>query len=154
MRYALLAAAALLGVEAAALACSCVDTDDPVELRRYAAETAERAVAFVEVEVVTPYNPATGEGEVMRVVRTIAGKAPATFRIPRGNFPSGASCDEDYRAGQRDEVILYPAPPGAGASMPAYRTSGLCTNHLLDKAEFRNALIDRLRGNGEPAERG
>jgi hypothetical protein len=154
MRYALLGAAALLAAETAAIACSCVDTDDPAELRRYAAETAERAVALVEVEVVTPYNPATGEGEVMRVVRTIAGKAPATFRIPRGNFPSSASCDEDYRAGQRDEVVLYSAPPGAAASMPAYRTSGLCTNHLLDKAEFRNVLIDRLGGNHDSGERG
>ena len=149
MRKILLAAAVVTAVESAALACSCIDTDDPVELRRYAAQSAEKALALVEVEVVSPYNHATGEGEVMRVVRTFAGQAPATFQIPRSNFASGASCDEDYRAGQRDEVILYPVTGITAGRMPAYRTSGLCTNHLLDKAAFRNELIEKLGSSGE-----
>lgn len=153
MRLWAIAVAGLVAFESAAIACSCVNTDDPAELRRFAAETAERAVALVEVEVVRPYNPSTGQGEVMRVVRTIAGQAPATFRIPRTHVPSSASCDIEYRAGQRDEVILYPAPDSAGA-IPAFRTSGLCTDHLLDKAVFRDVLIERLQRAAAPAERG
>ena len=154
MKHLLTAGAALLLLEAAAIACSCIDTDDPAELRRYASETAERAVALVEVEVVSPYDAATGAGEVMRVVHTVAGQAPITFRIPRGHFPSSASCDIDYRAGQRDEVILYPVPDPAAGGLPAFRTSGLCTTHLLDKAPFRETLVAAIQRKEARGERG
>ena len=154
MRYLTLAAAAILSLETAAIACSCINTDDPVELRRLAGETAKDAVALVEVEVVRPYDRTTGEGETMRVVRVLAGNAPASFRVPRTHPPSSASCDIDYRARQRDEVILYPATGSAPSSPPAFRTSGLCSDHLLDKPEFRNTLIMQLQARSGRGERG
>lgn len=147
MRYSILAAAALLAMEAAAIACSCINTDDPVELRRFAANAAEEAVAVVEVEALTAYGPARG-GEQMRVVRTLAGQAPAQFRIERRGSPSSASCDIVYRVGDRDVVILYPAS-STPAGLPAYRTSGLCMDHLLDKPVFRDTLIEAI---GTPSE--
>lgn len=147
MRYSLLAAAALLGMEAAAIACSCINTDDPVELRRFAANAANEALAVVEVEALTAYE-ATQGGEQMRVVRTLAGTAPAQFRVERRGFPSSASCDIAYRVGDRDVVILYPAS-SANGSLPTYRTSGLCMDHLLDKPVFRDTLIEAI---GTPSE--
>jgi hypothetical protein len=45
MKHFGLAAAALVGLEAAALACSCLATDDPAELRRLASDAAQNAIA-------------------------------------------------------------------------------------------------------------
>lgn len=146
MRYALVAAAALLGIEAAALACSCMDTDDPVQLRTFAAEAGTNAVALVEVEALTSYET-TPRGEQLRVVNTIAGSAPAQFTVERRGFPSSASCDVLYAQGKRALVILYPAT-AAGGSEPTYRTSGLCTVHLLDKPVFRDAVAESIRAAG------
>ena len=148
MRNALLAAAALIGAESAALACSCVATEDPAELETFAAEAAKNAVAVVEVEALTSFEQ-TGTGERMRVVRTLAGRAPAEFQVQRGPFPSSASCDVLYSPGQRDLVILYPAsePQVAGA---LYRVSGLCSDHMLDQPVFRDTLIRHIaRRDGE-----
>lgn len=155
MRYTLIAAAALLMVESAALACSCIATDDPAELQRLGAESAREAVALVEVEALTSFEPGRG-GEQMKVVRTLAGSAPAQFQIERGPHPGSASCDILYEPGQRDIVILYPADNQSGAT-PVYRTSGLCSQHLLDKPLFRDAVIDAMEpsgGGGIPGERG
>ena len=138
MRYSVLAVAAALAIETAALACSCLATDDPAQLRELAADAAENAIALVEAEALTSYQ-ATGTGERMRVQRTIAGRAPAEFLIERRGIPSSASCDVLYETGQRTVVILYPSDTTAGA-LPVYRTSGLCTVHLLDKPVFRDAV--------------
>ena len=156
MRFTLLLAAGLLSLESAAIACSCLNTDDPAELQRIAANSAEQAVAVVEAEALSAYQ--SGTGEQMRVLRTIAGTAPVRFTIERGPSPSSASCDILYSVGQRDTVILYPAErPSAGSgALPVYRTSGLCTQHLLDKPVFRRALIDAIRApaGGYTGERG
>lgn len=142
MRNLILAAAAILAVEAAAIACSCLATDDPTELRRFAADASKDAVALVEAEALTSFE-ASGSGERMRVVRTLAGAAPGEFVVERGPSPSSASCDVLYRVGERALVILYPsAGPTNGPA--TFRTSGLCTVHLLDKPVFRNELIRHM----------
>lgn len=145
------AAAALVAAETAAIACSCIATDDPVELRRFGAEAAKDAVALVEAEALTSFE-ATRTGERMRVVRTLAGHAPAQFQIQRGSSPSSASCELLYEVGDRALIILYPVD-GATSAAPVYRTSGLCSVHMLDKSEFRDSLIRAMSGVPRP-ERG
>ena len=143
-------AAAAVAMEGVAIACSCLATDDPAELRRMAEETAQGAVALVEVEALTSFAE-TGTGEQVHVVRLIAGTAPVRFQIQRGSHPSSGSCDILYERGQRDVVILYPAT-GATGGTTAYRTSGLCTDLLLDKPVFRDTVAARIGaalGNGE-----
>lgn len=148
MRRLLIAAAALLGIEAAAIACSCIATDDPAELRRFAADAAENAIAVVEAEALTSYE-ATRTGEKMQVTRIIAGNAPVHFTVERQGSPSSASCDVLYNRGERAVMILYPAAaPAAGPA--TFRTSGLCTVHLFDKPVFFEALIKAV-GTTRPA---
>ena len=148
MKQILLAASALIGIEAAALACSCINTDDPAELRSIAADAARNAIAVVEAEALTSYE-ATRTGEQMRVTRMIAGNAPVYFTIQRQGFPSSASCDVLYKAGERAVMILYPATaPNAGPE--TLRTSGLCTVHLLDKPVFLEAIVKSV-GPAAPA---
>ena len=146
MKFPLLFAAGVLAIESAALACSCLATDDPAELQRIATESAREAVALVEVEALTSFEHGRG-GEQMKVVRTLAGSAPAQFRIERGPHPSSASCDILYAPGQRDVVILYPAASQQSAT-PVYRTSGLCSQHLLEKPFFRDAVIEAMEPSG------
>ena len=145
-----LMAAASLAVPAAAYACSCVASEDPAELRQFAADTAKSALALVEAETVTAFDQGTKVGETMRVTRALAGPAPASFRIERGPFTSGASCDVLYEKGQKALVILYaPSAPAPGV----YRTSGLCTSLLLEQPAFRDELIRQLSLKSRP-ERG
>jgi hypothetical protein len=149
MKYAIYAAAAALVAESAALACSCLYTEDPAELQRLAAEVSKDAVALVEVEALTSYE-STGQGERMKVVQLLAGTAPAQFQVARGSHvPSSASCDILYKVGERDFVILYPGSTGAGT----YRTSGLCTAQFLDRPAFRDAVAGHI-GAGRAGERG
>lgn len=151
MRYFALAAAALVTVETSAVACSCIATEDPAELQRFAAEAAKNALALVEVEALTSFEQ-TRTGERMRVVRTLAGRAPAEFQIQRGPMPSSASCDILYSPGQRDLVILY--PPSEAVAGPVYRVSGLCSDHLLDQPAFRNSLVRHIGATPANGERG
>jgi len=144
MKYWLLAAATLIAAETAAIACSCLNTDDPVELKALAVDAAKDAVAMVEVETVVPFAESNGAGDRMRVVQPLAGSAvPAEFRVARSGFPSSASCDLLLAKGQRDVVLLYAAPGQSGAG-PVYRVSGLCTAHLLDKPLFREEVARHL----------
>ena len=152
MKKWLVAAAIAMAVEGAALACSCMNTNDPAELRRFGAEAGEGAVALVEIEVLTAY-AGPGSGEELRVLRIIAGAAPARFQVERADFPSGASCDVEYTLGQRGVAILYPSGQSA-AGAPVYRTSGLCTVLLLDRPAFRDAVIRRIGGGSGEGERG
>ncbi len=147
-----IAAAAFLSIPTAALACSCLATDDPQQLTSFAADAAKGAIALVEVETLLAYQDSKGAGDRMRVVRTLAGEAQAEFRVERGKFASGASCDLLLDRGQRAVVILYPATPASSGS-PVYRISGLCTGVLLDKPVFRDAVSRRI-GGARPGERG
>lgn len=146
MKKWIIAGAAVVAMETAAIACSCIATDDPVELQRFASRAAEDAVALVEAEALTSFE-ATRTGERMRVVNVLAGSAPAEFRIERGASPSSASCDVLYRVGERATVILYPAALPSGG-LPTYRTSGLCSVHMLDKPVYRDTIIRSIAASG------
>ena len=145
-------AAALLAVPTAALACSCMNTDNPVELRAFAADAAKDAVALVEAETLVTYEASGRAGESMRVIRTLAGQAAPNFRIAREHFPSSASCDILYEKGQRAVMILYPVASDATGEQ-VYRTSGLCTGLLLDKPAFRDEVARHI-GSKSSTERG
>lgn len=147
-----MAIAATLALETGALACSCLNTDEPAELKRLGAQAAEDAVAVVEAEALTSFE-ATGSGERMKVVRTLAGQAPRQFIVERGPNPSSASCDVLYRVGERALMILYPSP-GPTDRPTTFRTSGLCTVHFFDKPAFREALIESMGGPPRRGERG
>lgn len=142
----------LMLLESAALACSCLATDDPAQLEKLGASAAEDAVALVEAEALTSFEQ-TGAGERMKVVRVLAGTAPKQFIVERGPSPSSASCDVLYRVGERALVILYPSP-GPTDGPTTFRTSGLCTVHMLDKPAFRDRLIEKLGGPPRRGERG
>ena len=153
MRLWIAAAAAALGsLPTVALACSCLATDDPTELKAFAAESAKDAIALVEVETLVSYQESNGAGDRMRVVRTLAGAAEHEFRVERGPFPSSASCDLLFERGQRAVVILYPSTKSTTDST-IYRISGLCTGLMLDKPVFRDAVAGAI-GASLLAERG
>ena len=155
MKLWIAAAAALLSVPTAALACSCLATEDPVELRNLAPEAAKNALALVEVETLVPFAESKGAGDRMRIVRILAGAAEPEFRVERGHFPSSASCDLLFERGQRGTIILYPAAPRAtGDGLPTYRISGLCTGHLLDQPVLRGEIIRLIGNEAAPHERG
>ena len=155
MKLWIAAAAALLTVPTSALACSCLATSDPVELRNMAPEAAKGAIALVQVETLVPFHESQSAGDRMRVVRTLAGSAPSEFRVLRGHFPSSASCDLLFERGQRGTVILYPAATaGADADLPTYRISGLCTGFLLEQPVFRDEIIRLIGHPGTSGERG
>lgn len=150
MKSWMIAAIAVLAAPSAAIACSCLYTEDPQELRRLATEVAPAAVALVEAETTLTYAESNGAGDRMRVIRTLAGSAPAEFRVERGPFPSSASCDQLYENGQQALLILYsPSQPAAGE--PTFRISGLCTAGLLQQAPYRDEVIRLMqaRSSGE-----
>jgi hypothetical protein len=154
MRCSLLAAAAVLAFESAAVACTCTLSDGPAELQHLAAETAGDAVALAEVEVVHTYDPTTSRGEVLRVIRTLAGQPVSLFQVQRDRYPSSASCDIEFEAGQRALLMLYPSADAAAGSMPAYRLSSICRQHLLDKPAYRDEVIRRMQSRIDRGERG
>ena len=147
----LLAALAIAAAEGVAYACSCLATDDPAQLQAFAADAANGAIAIVDAEALTAFQ--AGAGERMAVRKTLAGSAPSEFQVERGPMPSGASCDDLYQVGQRKVVILYPARGAAGATA-VFRTSGLCTNLLLEKQVFRDAVTRHIGGAPNNGERG
>ena len=144
MKHAIPALTALFALPSAALACSCMNTDDPVQLRELAKDAARGAVALVELEAVSDYDPMKEAGEKVRVIRTLSGTAPESFQLSRRRFASGACCDDVLQAGQRRVVILYPVA-GSGS----YRVSSLCTNLLLEKPAFRDAVTAGIGSSGE-----
>ena len=152
MKFWMIAAAGLLAVPSTALACSCLYTEDAQELRSLARDDVPNAVALVEAETILTYQESSKAGDRMRVVRTLAGSAPAEFRVERGAFPSSASCDQLYEKGEKALLILY-APSQAAAGEPQFRISGLCTAGLLQQAAYRDEVIRLMRAK-YPAERG
>ncbi len=128
----------IVSMEANALACSCIPPPtDPAQRRLLARESARGAVALVEVELVTPYSE-QARGERLRVRRTLAGRAPASFWVPNTYRPSSAGCGMEFSAGSSGLVLLYPEKNG-------YRLSNLCTNSMLADAPFREAVIAQMR---------
>ena len=152
MKFWTLAAAVALAVPSAALACSCMYTEDPVELRALAKDSVPNAVALVEAETILTFQESNGAGDRMRVTKLLAGSASGEFRVQRGNLPSSASCDQLYDKGQRAIMILYPASPTASGEA-SYRISGLCTAGLLAQPAFRDE-VERLIGRRSAPERG
>jgi hypothetical protein len=152
MKLSLALAAALLAVPGAALACSCMYTEDPAELRSLAKEVVPNAIALVEAETILTFEESKGVGDRLRIVRSLAGSAEGEFRVERRGFPSSASCDDLHEKGHRAVLILYPAQqPAAGETK--YRISGLCTAGLLQQPVFRDEVA-RLLASKSIAERG
>lgn len=146
MRRLIAAMLILVAAESAALACSCMRAPrDPALRQQMARDAAAGAIALVEVELVSAYQ-APGRGERLRVRRTLAGRAPATFQVERMDEPSSASCDLEFAPGQRTLILLF-APRGlVDARAPVYRISASCTSYLLADALFRAALLREWRG--------
>ena len=151
MKYWTIFAGAALATPSAALACSCVYSENPDELRALAKDAIPNAVALVEAETIQTFADSQGAGDRIRIIRTLAGSASGEFRVERGSFPSGASCDQLYEQGQRAVMILY--KPAQAAGEPKYRISGLCTAGLLEQAPFRDEIA-RLMGAKASTERG
>jgi hypothetical protein len=132
--------------ETAAFACSCRPAPiDPAEKRTLARDMARGAVALVEVRLVAPVDPRRRRGERLRVLRILAGSAPAVFEVEwRGN-PSSAACQETFDGGFRKRVLLYRGSSGGGANPPRFRVSSTCTNLLLHDDGVRAATIEAMR---------
>lgn len=146
MKKLLIGLAMLVGAEGAAMACSCMPlTGDPAQMRQMADEVAQGAVALVEVDVRAGYNPRTRLGELMRVRRTVAGRAPRDFRIARQRPPSSASCDVEYRTGSNALVVLYRADRPMVRGQRQFRDGSLCVSMFLHNAQFRQMLIEAMR---------
>lgn len=141
MRRFLAALLTIVAAESAALACSCMRTpNDPAQRRAMAREIATGAVALVEVELAAPYER-PGRGERLRVRRTLAGRAPATFAVERNRAPSSASCDVEFSGGGRTLILLYPPTLPVNSRAPVYRVSASCTTYMLADAAFRAELL-------------
>lgn len=145
MRHVLAALLLIAGVEAAALACSCIPPPaNAAEARAAAREVARRAVAMVEAEVVSGYDRAHGRGEWVRVRRVLGGRAPGAFRVHRMGPPSSAACGLELRQGQRAFLILYPARTRAPGEAQ-FAVHGLCTDHFARDPALRRLVIAQLR---------
>lgn len=147
MRKTLLGLVLLVGVESAALACSCMAPGSPEESRAHAREVAPGIVAIVEAEAVTEYRPGTG-GEQVRVNRTLFGSAPPTLRIERGEFASSASCDLLLNRGERKVLILSKGEGGV------YRMQSLCSDYLASDRYLPILLEEVRRSAGAPDKAG
>ena len=144
MRHWFFAALLVAAAESAALACSCIAPGTPEESRDLAREVVRKAVAIAEVEVLSEYRP-DGEGERVRVVRTLWGEAPSEFRLARPDFASSASCDLLLEAGQRKILILSPAEGGR------FAMQSLCSDFLVSDRGFLDVTLDEARRRDAPA---
>ena len=142
MRKLMLAILMAAAAETAALACTCIPIPtDAAQRQSIASDVAAGALALVEVELVAPYDPASGRGERLRVVQTVAGSAPTLFEAERARAPSSASCDVEFRSGERVMVLLYPPYVAGTGAEPRLRLADNCLTHLLADQPFREALI-------------
>ena len=150
MRFFLAGLLLVAAAEGAALACSCVAPGTPEESRGFAREAVRNAVAIVEVDVLSEYGPG-GEGERVRVVRTLWGEAPGEVRLARSEFAGGSSCDLRLARGQRKRLILSRGQDGR------FVMQNLCSDFLLGDGGYLDVTLDeaRRRGGAAPAgERG
>ncbi len=142
MRKLMLAILLAAAAETVALACTCIPIPtDAAERQSIASDVATGALALVEVELVRAYDQVSGRGEGLRVVQTIAGTAPTTFEAERARAPSSASCDVEFRSGERVMVLLYPPYVAGTGAEPRFRLADSCLSPLLSDQAFREALI-------------
>lgn len=143
MRNLLLGLSLILGLEAAALACSCMAPGSPEASRSMARQAMVNAVAVVEVDVLSEYRPG-GPGELVRLRRTLFGDAPKTFRIQRGSFASGASCDLLLRKGERKVLIL--SEPGENRfTGKRFQIQSLCSDYLTSDRGYLAVTLQEAR---------
>ncbi len=143
MRKLLIGLSLILGVEAAALACSCMAPESPAASRPMAREIVKNAVAIVEVDVLSEYRPG-GPGELVRLRRTLFGKAPKSFRIQRGPFASDASCDLLLRKGQR-KVLILSRPAGNRFTGQRFQMQSLCSDYLMSNRGYLAITLQEAR---------
>jgi hypothetical protein len=143
MRKILLGLSLIVGLEAAALACSCIAPGSPEESRTLAREVAGKTSAIVEVDVLSEYRPG-GPGELVRLRRTLFGKAPKSFRIHRGPFASDASCDLLLRKGQR-KVLILSSPAGNRFTGQRFQMQNLCSDFLTSDRGYLAVLLQEAR---------
>ena len=134
----------MAAAESAALACSCLAPGTPEDSRTFAREAVRNAVAIVEVEVLSEYRPG-GDGERVRIVRTLWGEAPGEVRLARSEFASGASCDLLLAPGQRKLLILSRGQGGR------FVMQNLCSDFLLGDGGYLDVTLDEARHRGNPA---
>jgi hypothetical protein len=145
MRKLLLGLSLLLGLEAAALACSCMAPESPEASRGIAREVVRNAVAIVEVDVLSEYRPGPGgAGETVRLRRTLFGSAPKTFRIQRGPSASDASCDLLLRKGQR-KVLILSGPAGNRFTGQRFQIQSLCSDYLTSNRGYLAVTLQEAR---------
>lgn len=144
--FAFLAVALIATAETAALACTCIALPtDAAERSGLARDLADGAVALVEVKLERAYDRASGSGERLRVVNTLAGQAPSTAVVERDGPPDTARCDLDFRAGERVIVMLYP-PRRPEAGEARFRLADRCLTQLVGDAPFRAELVAAMGG--------
>jgi len=154
MRNVLIAAAALLGVEGAAIACSCVALETDAEKRDQARRIAARAAAIVEVEPVSGPDVQRQLGETYRIVAVHHGRAqPGLIRMARSfgrdrttgePWMSGNSCE--VFPGYRKRVLLVQtgfAPKAGGEVVPSYTYPGRLCGQLLPLRDAPPDLVSR-----------
>jgi hypothetical protein len=143
MRMFLIGFALAFAAETAALACSCGRPKTPAETRPMAREVVKAAVAIVEVQALSGYQPG-GVGERVRVRRTLWGKAPKEFQIERQEGADSASCDLLLGKGERKLLILYPArdPRQRGRQ---FGMQGVCSDYLLRDRGFLQVTLEEAR---------
>jgi hypothetical protein len=144
MRAALLAPLFLLGMEAAALACSCVPAEPPEQSREIARKVLTGAVAIVEADILAGYDRGLKRGEQVQVTKTLWGKAPRGFEVYRPGSPNSARCDIELTPGKRRFLILYPAPKSV-AGRPRFQVQNLCSDYLVSDARYRAVALQALR---------
>ncbi len=144
MRFFLSGLLLIAAAESAALACSCIAPGTPGASRAFAREAVRNAVAIVEVDVLSEYSPG-GDGELVRVVRTLWGEAPREVRLARSEFASSASCDLLLSRGQRKLLILSRAAGGR------FVMQNLCSDFLLGDGGYLDVTLDEARRRGGAA---
>ena len=143
MRKILLGLSLILGLEAAALACSCGAPGSPEDSRAEARQVAGNVVAIVEVDVLSQYRVG-GPGELVRLRRTLFGKAPKSFRIHRGPFASDASCDLLLKKGQR-KVLILSRPAGNRFTGQRFQIQSLCSDYLTSDRGYLSVTLQEAR---------
>lgn len=144
MRFLILSLSLIIAAEGAALACSCIAPGTPEQARSFSREVVRGAAAIVEVDVLSGYDPRRRRAEVVRVRRTLFGRAPASFHIYRPAPPGSASCDIELSRGERRILVIYPAA-ASWWTRGQYRIHGLCSDSLVREPRYLAVLLEEAR---------